>query len=171
MLRRATEDDKDSLRVWRNHPAVQAVSLQRAEITEEMHQSWWDAVQADPSRLVLVYERDGQPCGVVSFFDISERDGRRSAMFGYYLDNAGLEARGALFPAWMQIQREAVRYADDQLDLDVLEGEVLEQNEAVRRMNDRNGFAEVNSERRVLDGTATTVHHIRRERSLVARRA
>ena len=144
MLRPATDSDLDAIRRWRNHPEVQAVSLTRAEITPEMHARWWAAVQADPTRLVLVYERAGTGCGVVTFFDIEQDDdGRRSAMWGYYLDNDGLTASGALMPAWMKIQREAVKYADEVLDLDVLEGEVLGHNEGVRRMNQRNGFVEV----------------------------
>ncbi|YAL82535.1 GNAT family N-acetyltransferase [Dermacoccaceae bacterium W4C1] len=169
MLRPATEDDLEPIRRWRNHPEVQAVSLQRHEVTPQMHAAWWAAVSADPSRLVLIYERGERPCGVVTFFDIeatttTEGAPRRSAMWGYYLDNAGLNEIGALLPAWMQIQREAVRYADTELDLDVLEGEVLEHNEAVRRMNLRNGFVEVGTREQEIDGEPATVHLIRRER-------
>lgn len=165
MLRPATEADKDDVRVWRNHPDVQAMSLSQDEITPEMHERWWQAVQSDPSRQVLMYVRGERTCGVVNFFDITEHDdGTRSAMWGYYLDNTGLTERGELLPAWMQIQRDAVKYADNELDLDVLEGEVLDANEAVRRMDRRNGFEEIGSEERVVAGSPTTVHHIRRQR-------
>jgi RimJ/RimL family protein N-acetyltransferase len=164
MLRPATEADLDAIRRWRNHPEVQAVSLNREEITPEMHAAWWAAVQADDSRLVLIYERGSTPCGVVTFFDIVDADGERSAMWGYYLDNEGLTERGELMPAWMKIQREAVKYADEELRLDVLEGEVLDHNEGVRRMNQRNGFVEVNGEEREIGGETVTVHRVRRER-------
>lgn len=164
MLRPATESDLDAIRRWRNHPEVQAVSLNREEITPEMHHAWWTAVQNDPTRQVLVYERNGTPCGVVTFFDLTDVEGERSAMWGYYLDNAGLTERGELMPAWMKIQREAVKYADAELALDILEGEVLDHNEAVRRMNARNGFAEISSEEREIGGTPVTVHRVRRER-------
>lgn len=165
MLRPATAADLDAIRRWRNHPEVQAVSLTREEITPAMHARWWEAVQDDPNRLVLVYERAGAGAGVVTFFDIEQAaDGRRSAMWGYYLDNEGLTARGELMPAWMKIQREAVKYADEALDLDVLEGEVLGHNEGVRRMNQRNGFVEVSEEVREIDGEDVIVHRVRRER-------
>ncbi|MDF8262944.1 GNAT family N-acetyltransferase [Luteipulveratus flavus] len=163
MLRPATEADKELVRVWRNHPEVQAVSLQQEEITPEMHERWWAAVQQDPSRQVLVYERRGEPAGVVNFFDITaEGSSPRSAMWGYYLDNEGLG--GALLPAWMQIQREGVRYAFEELGLEVLEGEVLDHNEAVRSMNRRSGFTEVESYEREIGGRPTLVHRIRRTR-------
>ena len=165
MLRPATDADVEPIRRWRNHPEVRAVSLTQDEIDPDTHARWWAGLQGDASRRVLVYERGGVPCGVVTFFDIAAADdGTRSAMWGYYLDNAGLGERGELLPAWMQIQREAVRYADAELDLDVLEGEVLDQNAAVRRMNRRNGFVEVSSDERQIGEATVTVHRVRRER-------
>ena len=164
MLRPATEVDKESVRIWRNHPAVRAVSLTRSVITPEAHDRYWTALQEDPARIVLMYDRGGAPSGVVTFFDIDDgADGRR-AMWGYYLDNAGLEARGELLPAWIQIQREAVRYAFGELGLDQLDGEVLDVNEAVRRMNTRNGFEEISATEHTIDGERVLVHTIRRRR-------
>lgn len=165
MLRPATEADKEHIRVWRNHPDVRSVSLSQDEITPEMHEKWWTAVQADPSRVVLMYVRHDQPVGVVNFFDLTaEGTSPRSAMWGYYLDNDGLTQSGALLPAWMQIQREGVRYAFDELGLDVLEGEVLDHNEAVRNMNRRNGFEEIESSEQEIGGQTVLVHRIRRTR-------
>lgn len=165
MLRPATEADKESIRVWRNHPEVRAVSLQQDEITPEQHEAWWQAVQDDPSRQVLMYVRHEVPVGVVTFFDLTAEGERpRSGMWGYYLDNAGLTASGQLLPAWMQIQREGVRYAFGELGLDVLEGEVLDANEAVRRMNKRNGFEEIESTEREVGGRQCVVHRIRHTR-------
>src|SRR5699024_7834902 len=108
MLRPATEADRESVRVWRNHPEVRAVSLTQHEIGPEEHSAWWDRVANDPTKAVLVYERGGIPAGVVSLWDIDPQAG--SLWWGYYLDNEGLGARGELLPAWIQIQREAVKY-------------------------------------------------------------
>lgn len=164
MLRPATADDLDAIRRWRNHPQVREVSLQQGEVTPEMHAAWWDAVSADATRQVLVYERGGTPSGVVTFFDLAEESGLRTGMWGYYLDNAGLGERGELLPAWMQIQAEAVRYADTELELDVLSGEVMDHNAAVRRMNRRHGFEEVGVREHEVAGRTVPVHLIRRER-------
>lgn len=162
MLRPATEDDLDEVLRWRNHPEVRAVSLTQHEITPEEHRRWWDAVSVDPSREVHVFEHGGVPSGVVSFFDIDPD--ARTAWWGYYLDNAGLTARHGLLPAWMRIQREGVRLAFDSLPIDELHGEVLEENEAVRRFNRRNGFEELSAEVREVAGRPTTVIHVRARR-------
>ena len=110
-----------------------------------------------------MYERGGVPAGVVTFFDYDAE--AKTSWWGYYLDNDGLTERGELLPAWIQIQREAVKYADAQLDIDTLDAEVLEVNEGVRRFNKRNGFVEMETETREIGGKPTQVIHVRRERT------
>ena len=119
----------------------------------------WSAMQQDPEREVLVYDRRGVPAGVVTFFDIDRAAG--TAWWGYYLDNAGLSARGELMPAWIDIQRKAIRYAFEELSVRTLEGEVLAANDAVRRLNRRHGFTEVGTTTRDVDGTSTAVIRVR----------
>lgn len=162
MLRPVTDDDRESVRVWRNHPDVRAVSLTRDVISPEQHAQYWESLRGNERRKVFMYERGGVAAGVVTFFDIDAE--AKSAMWGYYLDNDGLTERGELLPAWIEIQRQAVKFADTELGLEVLMGEVLDVNAAVRRMNKRNGFEEVATDERVIDGVPTTVHTIRRER-------
>ncbi|OFE14586.1 UDP-4-amino-4,6-dideoxy-N-acetyl-beta-L-altrosamine N-acetyltransferase [Humibacillus sp. DSM 29435] len=162
MLRPATDDDRDRLRLWRNHPQVREVSLTQHEIGADEHDAWWQRTLADPSRRVYVYERHDVPSGVVTFFDIEPTT--RSAWWGYYLDNDGLRARGELLPAWIEIQRQAKRFAFNELGLETLEGEVLEENEAVRRFNRRNGFEEMSREVRDVGGREVAVWHVRATR-------
>ena len=163
MLRPATDDDRDRLLAWRNHPQVREVSLTQHEISGDEHDAWWQRTKFDPTRRVYVYVRHEVPSGVVTFFDLDAA--ARSAWWGYYLDNEGLSARGELLPAWIEIQRQAKRFAFDELDLQSLEGEVLEANEAVRRFNRRNGFDEVARELRDVDGREVAVWHVRATRS------
>lgn len=162
MLRPATDADSANVLHWRNHPEVRAVSLTQHEISAEEHARWWAATNESDSREVYIFERHDVPSGVVTFFDIDRE--QRSAWWGYYLDNAGLGERGELLPAWIEIQRQAKRFAFEQLDLQTLEGEVLEANDSVRRFNKRNGFAEIGSSVRDVDGTPTTVIHVRATR-------
>lgn len=163
MLRPATDADQEHVRTWRNHPQVRAVSLTQHVISADEHAAWWANTRNNPSRRVLIYERGDVPAGVVTFFDFDPE--AKSSWWGYYLDNDGLESRGELLPAWIQIQREAVRYADNELGLDTLDAEVLAVNEGVRRFNKRNGFVELESETRDLAGTPTEVIHVRRSRA------
>lgn len=161
MLRPATDADRESVRVWRNHPDVRAVSLTQHEIGPEEHALWWERVKADPTREVLIYERGGVPAGVVSLWDIDPEAG--SLWWGYYLDNEGLTARGELLPAWIQIQRDAVKYVDG-MQIDIMDAEVLDSNEGVRSFNRRQGFVDVETNEQDINGTAQLVHHVRRTR-------
>lgn len=171
MLRPATDADRESVRVWRNHPDVRAVSLTQHEIGPEEHARWWERVKADPTREVLIYERGGVPAGVVSLWDIDPEAG--SLWWGYYLDNEGLTARGELLPAWIQIQRDAVKYVDalrlgghaiDTKQIDIMDAEVLDSNEGVRSFNRRQGFVDVETYEQDINGTRQLVHHVRRSR-------
>lgn len=155
MLRPATDDDLDTIRLWRNQPPNREVSLHSHEITADEHAAWWSKVRGDRSRQVLIYERGGVPAGVVNFFDLSP-DGK-SGSWGFFLDAAGLDARGETLPAWLEVMREAVDYAFDRLRLDRLDGEVLENNMAVRQMNRRFRFTEGTPEQREVDGRTITV--------------
>lgn len=163
MLRPATDADQESVRTWRNHDEVRAVSLTQHVISPEEHAAWWENTKNNPSRRVLVYERGGRPAGVVTFFDYDAD--AKSSWWGYYLDNDGLTERGELLPAWIQIQREAVKYADTDLDIETLDAEVLEINEGVRRFNKRNGFVELEAQTRDIEGEPVQVIHVRRRRT------
>jgi RimJ/RimL family protein N-acetyltransferase len=155
MLRAAGEADRRAVLHWRNHPDVRAMSLTRHVIAPAEHDAWWDRSLADPARRIMVYERYDVPSGVVTFFDLDPAAG--SAWWGFYLDVDGLTERGELLPAWIEISREALRFAFDDLGLAVLHGEVLAGNEAVRAFNRRNRIREVGSGTRDIDGTAETV--------------
>jgi UDP-4-amino-4,6-dideoxy-N-acetyl-beta-L-altrosamine N-acetyltransferase len=168
VIRPATDADRDAVLRWRNHPQVRAASLTRHEIGTEEHAAWWKAALVDPARKVLVYERREVPAGVVTFFDIDPD--ARSASWGYYLDGDGLEAAGQLLMAWIEIQREAVRYAFDELGLDLLEGEVLASNEAVRRLNRRQGFTEIGTYQRDIDGEPSEVVRIQLQAANIKQR-
>ncbi|MFC6161403.1 GNAT family N-acetyltransferase [Kribbella jiaozuonensis] len=153
MLRTATEADVDIIRRLRNQQANRDVSITSHEISADEHAAWWAKTSVDPSRRVLIYERDGATAGVVSFFDL---DGSSGA-WGFFLDADGLAERGETLPAWIEVMREATAYAFDELGLDVLTGEVLEHNAVVRQMNRRFRFVEGTPEVRYADGRELTV--------------
>jgi RimJ/RimL family protein N-acetyltransferase len=153
MLRAATEADVDTIRQLRNQQANRDVSITSHEITADEHAAWWAKSSVDPTRRVLMYERDGRTVGVVNFFDL---DGTSGA-WGFFLDADGLAGRGETLPAWIEVMREATAYAFDELGLEVLTGEVLEHNTVVRQMNRRFRFVEGTPEVRYADGREITV--------------
>ncbi len=163
MLRPAGEADVEAMRAWRNQPVNREASIQSHEIGADEHRAWWDRTQADPSRRVLVFEHDGRPLGVVTFFDLDLDGPERTGAWGFYLDADTTGAEGTTMMAWMQVMKEATRYAFDDEDgprLDVLTGEVLAGNDAVRAMNRRFRFTEGEPEQREVDGRTITVHPI-----------
>jgi RimJ/RimL family protein N-acetyltransferase len=160
MLRPATLLDAEPVRRWRNHPQVRAMSLTTHEIGPDEHAAWFARAVTDPGRRVLIYEHAGVPAGVVTFTDI--RGG--AATWGFYLDVDGLAERDETLPAWMRVCREAVDYAFDDLALEVLTGDVLAANEAVRQLNRRLGFTETGSWTVVRDGAEDECLSIRLRR-------
>ncbi|MFI7606203.1 GNAT family N-acetyltransferase [Micromonospora sp. NPDC049366] len=156
MLREATPEDVHLMLSWRNQETNRQVSKTSHEITAREHTRWWSAVRVDPTRRVLVYLRDGVPSGVVTFFDL-RLDEPRSGSWGFYLDADGLAGRGETLPAWLEVMREAVDHAFDDLGLDRLDGEVLAHNTVVRQMNRRFRFVEGTPRTELSDGREITV--------------
>lgn len=164
MLRPATDGDVDAMLRWRNQPANRVVSINDHEIDAAEHAAWWAAASTDPRRRVLVYEHADTPCGVVNFFGLTLAAAPRTGGWGFYLDADGLAERAATIPAWLGLMREATAYAFDRLRLDVLRGEVLEHNTAVRQMNRRFRFVEGPPATRTSGGRTVTVIPISRSR-------
>jgi RimJ/RimL family protein N-acetyltransferase len=153
MLRPATDGDLDDIRRWRNQEPNRAVSINQHVITPDEHAAWWAGASTDPTRRILVYEREGAAAGVVNFFDLAPGTGS----WGFFLDAEGLDERGETLPAWIEVMREATAYAFDVLELDDLHAEVLADNAVVRQMNRRFRFVEGEPERREVDGRTITV--------------
>ncbi|MEV6411735.1 GNAT family N-acetyltransferase [Kribbella sp. NPDC051718] len=160
MLRQATDEDVDTIRALRNQQANRDVSITTHEISAAEHAGWWAKASVDPSRRVLIYERDGRTAGVVNFFDLQQGTGT----WGFFLDADGLAETGETLPAWIEVMKEATGYAFDTLGLDELTGEVLEHNTVVRQMNRRFRFTEGEPELRYADGRELTVIPIKLSR-------
>ncbi len=146
MLRPAADGDRDAVLAWRNHPEVRRASLTTHEIGAAEHAAWWSGGGRDR---VLIFEYAGTPAGVVTI----DPDGT----WGFYLDVAGLTARGALLPAWLELERAAIAYAFDTLGLDRLAGETLAWNTQVLTLHRRFGFRETRRYQRPVDGVPQEV--------------
>lgn len=157
MLRTATDGDVDIIRALRNQQPNREVSITAHEISADEHAGWWDKTRVDPTRRVLIYEREGVIAGVVNFFDLELHATPRTGAWGFFLDAEGLAERGETLPAWIEVMKEATGYAFDELGLDDLHGEVLENNTVVRQMNRRFRFVEGEPQTRLSDGREITV--------------
>lgn len=156
MLREASDNDMPAILRWRNHPQVRERFFTTHIIGHEEHAQWWESVRADRGRRLYVYERHGTPSGLVTF----DFEPGHSASWGFYLDVEGLEERGELLPAWLEIEREVINFAFDELGLRRLHGEMLADNTAVRLLHRRHGFTETESYVREVEGRTREVIHI-----------
>jgi RimJ/RimL family protein N-acetyltransferase len=142
---------------WRNHPRVRAASFDTHEIAEEEHARWWAAARADAGKRVLIYDHEGAAAGVVTYAGLLSGAG----FWGFYLE---LERSGGLLRAWIGLERAAIEHAFGPLGLTTLRGEVLADNEPVRRLHRRFGFVEVAAYRRDVDGVLRDVVGIQLKR-------
>ncbi|WP_310741040.1 UDP-4-amino-4,6-dideoxy-N-acetyl-beta-L-altrosamine N-acetyltransferase [Ideonella aquatica] len=62
-LRPLRAEDLPLVRAWRNHPAVRQHMFTTHEITAEEHAQWFQRQQADATRRLYLFERDGRPQG------------------------------------------------------------------------------------------------------------
>lgn len=107
-IRTATADDSERMFVWRNHPAIRAVSRNADPIEWIDHNHWLTSVLSDQSRCLLIGELDGAPVGVVRF-DIHSREAEVSIYLVPGVENSGC-GQGLLQSAevWMKKNRREV---------------------------------------------------------------
>ena len=73
--------DLERVLAWRNHSEVRRYMYTQHEISLDEHLRWFERVQEDPRKHVLIYEVDHLPLGFVHF---SELGTSKVADWGYY---------------------------------------------------------------------------------------
>ena len=111
-LRAADSGDIPRVFAWRNDPWIVALSSSQREVTWEEHRAWFEAALQDPTRLILIVEKEREPIGLVRFDNLGT-----SCVITVYLlagftgQGFGLEAirRGSdrAFSRWPEV-REVV---------------------------------------------------------------
>lgn len=66
-----TEADLPLVRAWRNHPDTRRHLFSTHEIGEAEHGQWFARQQADPTRRLWLFRRDGAPLGFVQFSGVA----------------------------------------------------------------------------------------------------
>lgn len=105
-FRRATLEDSENLLLWRNDPAIRAVSLDDTQISRSTHEVWLRGVLADPHRVLLVAEFHDEPVGVVRF-DLSPPE----AVISAYRVPTAKSGRGLIRQAteWLRATYPGIR--------------------------------------------------------------
>ncbi len=137
---------------WRNHPQVRGVMFSNHEISEEEHCAWWEKVQNDPTRQVLLFMDHQHPRGVVNLFDIDLNN--KSCHWGFYLDNEQIRDNAERLKLWLTLEQAVIDYVFDHLDMQTLLCETFASNRAVHQLHSKFGFQEIN---RVMDKNSREV--------------
>jgi UDP-2,4-diacetamido-2,4,6-trideoxy-beta-L-altropyranose hydrolase len=135
-MRLATQADSSRRFEWRNHESVRAVSRSTAPIDRASHESWLAHVLADPERILLIGELDGQAVGVVRF-DVRQE---RAEVSIYKVPGNTATGTGAdlllAAESWLRRERPAVRE---------LIAEVLGENQQSHRLFAGAGYRKTNT--------------------------
>lgn len=132
LLREVVEEDLDLILRWRNVPEVRQNMYTNHVISASEHANWWKRMHADERVRLLILEVEGEPLGFVSFTNYTGLGG--SATWAFYTGNSSRRGIGSI------MERAALEYAFDVLQLHRLECEVLGFNKAVIDFHVKHGF-------------------------------
>jgi UDP-4-amino-4,6-dideoxy-N-acetyl-beta-L-altrosamine N-acetyltransferase len=151
LLRQILDVEIELIREWRNAPSVRASMYTRHVISPEEHAAWWHRVSMSDEHQYLMYELDGNACGVVGFTAISRVD--RNSAWAFYADPGAPKGIGT------RMEFLALELAFGSLDLHKLYCEVLEFNTPVVRLHHKFGFKTEGTfrEQRLVDGSYVNV--------------
>ena len=130
-LRAMTEADLPIVWSWRNHDAIRKFMLTQDKIALDVHRSWFETSSKDPSRHLMILERDQQPSG---FMNIKVDQVNNSADWGFYAAPGAPKGTGTL------MGQAAITYAFQNLGVNKICGQVLGFNDASLRFHEKLGF-------------------------------
>lgn len=118
---------------WRNHPEVRRYMFNQNEISMDEHESWFESVNRDPKKRLLILEADNKARGYVAFTNIKSGG---IADWGFYVAPDAPKGTGR------QLGRTALEYAFTGLNLHKVCGQALGANERSIRFHQTLGFHE-----------------------------
>jgi UDP-4-amino-4,6-dideoxy-N-acetyl-beta-L-altrosamine N-acetyltransferase len=128
-----TAADLPLVRAWRNHDDVRRHMFSTHAIAEDEHRQWFTRQQADPTRRLWLFRRDGVPMGFVHFSGVAPGG---VAEWGFYA------APGAARGTGSALGRAALARAFGDERLHKVCGQVLAGNAASLAFHRRLGFAD-----------------------------
>ncbi len=129
-MRPLLESDLDLVFSWRNHPNIRKYMFNKDEIKYDEHINWFKKISQNKNHHLLIFEMESVPSGYVSFIsqDIN------SAKWGFYLAPNSQKGTGRY------LGETALRYAFEKINLNIVIGEVLVENNSSQKFHERLGF-------------------------------
>ena len=132
-------DLQDLLR-WRNHPRVRRAMVTKHRISAEEHAAWWQKTRADKTKQWRIYEENGEPLAVASFFRLDA--GEKTGWWGFYLCDYSEQNAAGRAPLARRVIQSVICHAAEELKLCRLLCEVFKDNLPARRLYEEHGFRE-----------------------------
>lgn len=151
LIRKVTECDLSMVLAWRNHAAVRCYMLTQHEISLDEHRNWFAKASDDPSRCLLIVEKDKQAIGYVQFSNV-EVGG--IADWGFYVRPNAPKGTGR------KLGTIALNYAFGHLKLHKVCGQAIASNQASIVFHQRLGFQQegVLRDQRYIDSAYHSLH-------------
>jgi hypothetical protein len=70
-LSEVTEDKIEKIRLWRNHPDIVSVMLDKSIITPTQQKAWFDSLSSKQDRLYLLISYKGEDIGIISALSVT----------------------------------------------------------------------------------------------------
>jgi UDP-4-amino-4,6-dideoxy-N-acetyl-beta-L-altrosamine N-acetyltransferase len=131
-LRAMSDEDLETILLWRNDPSVRKNMYTHHVIQWEEHRAWFERVCQDITRRDFIYSANGRPYGVVCFTELDSIS--RNGFWGFYSDPAAPPVTG------IAMEYLALNMAFSELNLHKLNCEVLDINPVVVNMHKKVGF-------------------------------
>lgn len=120
---------------WRTSDFVTKYMYTDIEYDMEQQKKWYQLIQADSASLYWLIEYKDQPIGLVSITDIHKRDQR--AYWNFYIGEPAFSMLGGFIGPYLY------NYAFGKFGFNKLMGEVMGENEGVRKFHLKHGAREV----------------------------
>lgn len=131
-IRPVKPSDAELILEWRNKDSVRLNMYNPEVISIETHQVWFDSMLKNKTCQYFIYEQNNEPLGVLSFSEIDEKS--KKASWAFYSGATNVRGIGS------EMEKLALDYAFNELNLNKLCCEVLEFNSAVIRFHRKFGF-------------------------------
>lgn len=118
---------------WRNHPAIRSYMLTQHEISLQEHRNWFERVQHDTARRLLIVSDATEPIGFVQFNPVAQGG---IADWGFYARPDAPKGSGS------KLGQAALEYAFKDLGLHKVCGQAIESNVASIAFHQKLGFAQ-----------------------------
>lgn len=134
-IRKVIETDLPTILSWRNHISVRQYMLSQHEITLDEHIRWFQKVNRDRARSLLIVEDEKNTA--IGFVQFSNVKPRGCAEWGFYIDPLLVgKGYGSILGSL------ALGYAFSDLSLHKVYGQALASNTSSIRFHQKMGFAQ-----------------------------